>query len=226
MNSLLRSKRRLLLGSSMLSVAVAGTTLLAGTTFGFYSSSAAPESNAFTSGTVTLSSTVTGACAVTNMAPGDSPAACTMALSYSGSLSAYVALDVVVETQAGSGGSTLYNPGGSNGVTISLTDNQTSPVTYTVPTSATTCPGGAPGGSTCYELDNELLGTTAYANGASDTVSTSVSFPSAAGNGYQGGAAQVILTAHAVQSKNNALSCTTTATPGHACAPSGSFAWS
>lgn len=163
---------------------------------------------------------------MTDMAPGDSPAACTLGLTYSGSLSAYLAVDVLVETQAGSGGTTLYDPGGSNGLAVTITDNQGTPVTYTMPTTSTTCPEGAPGGSTCYELDNELLGTSAYTSGTSDTMSTSVSLPLAAGNGFQGGAAQVILTGHAVQSKNNALACTATPTAGKSCTPSGSFAWS
>ncbi|MHB8680543.1 MAG: TasA family protein [Acidimicrobiales bacterium] len=220
------ARRRILLAVSAMATMGAASTLVAGTTFGFYSSKPGSESNSFTSGTVTLASTVTGACTVTSMAPGDSPAACTFVTTYSGSLTAYLAVDVVIETQAGSGGTDLYNPGGSNGLTVTVADNQTAPVTYTVPTTSTTCPGSAPGGSTCYELDNELLGTSTYANGATDTISTSVALPTAAGNGYQGGAAQVLLTAHAVQSKNNALACTTTATAGHSCTPSGSFAWS
>lgn len=170
---------------------------------------------------------MTGACSVTNLAPGDSPTACTLGTTYSGSLSAYLALNVLIETQAGSGGTNLYDPPSSNnGVTVSITDNQTSPVTYTIPTTSTSCPAGAPSGSTCYELDNELLGTGAYTNGATDTISTSVSLPSAAGNGFQGGSAQVILTAHAVQSSSNTLACTSTPTAGQSCAPSGSFSWS
>ena len=220
------SKKPLVLLAGGVLAAGAAATLVAGTTFGFFSSKPGAETNSFTAGTVTLTDSVTGACTVTNMVPGDSPTACTLGTTYSGSVSAYLAVDVVVETQAGSGGTILYNPSGSNGLTVSIADNQGTPVTYTVPTTSTTCPGGAPGGSTCYELDNELLGTSAYTSGATDTISTSVTLPSAAGNGYQGGAAQVILTAHAVQSKNNTLACTATPTAGHSCTPSGSFAWS
>ena len=109
---------------------------------------------------------------------------------------------------------------------MAIADNQTTPVTYTVPTTSTACPGGAPSGSTCYELDNELFGTAAFADGTSDTISTTVSLPLAAPNGYQAGAAQIILTGHAVQSKSNTLACTSTATAGKTCTPSGSFAWS
>lgn len=221
-----RSKKRFVLLVGGLTALAAVAALAVGVTFGLYSFQAPAETNSFTSGTLTLSSDVTGACSVTNMAPGDSPAACTMGLSYSGSLDAYLAVDILVETQAGSGGTVLYNPVGSNGLTVSIADNQGTPVTYTVPATATACPGSAPAGSTCYELDNELLGTSAFASGATDTISTSVTLPLAAGNGYEGGAAQVILTAHAVQSKNNALACSTVPTAGQSCTPSGAFAWS
>jgi len=227
MRHLKRPSGRSLKTAAALAMLGSAAAFVGGATFGLYSSKPSAETNSFTAGTVTLTNNVTGACTTTNMAPGDSPAACTLGLTYSGSLSAYLAVDVVIETQAGTGGTNLYNPPGSNnGLTVSITDNQGTPVTYPVPTTATTCPGGAPGGSACYELDNELLGTSAYTNGATDTISTSVTLPLAAGNGYQGGAAQVILTAHAVQSKNNTLHCTTTPTAGQSCTPSSGFAWS
>jgi hypothetical protein len=221
-----KNRRQFLVGVATLTAVASVATLYTGVTFDLFSSQPSAESNNFTAGTITLSDNVTGACSDSNMAPGDSPAACTLGLTYSGSLSAYLAVDVLIETQAGTGGTDLYNPGGSNGLTVSISDNQSSPVTYTVPTTSTTCPGGAPGGSTCYELDDELLGTGSYSNGATDTISTSVSLPTAAGNGYQGGAAQVILTALAVQSKNNTIHCTATPTAGQSCSATGGFAWS
>ena len=207
-------------------IAAAAVAMAVSVTFGLYSSKPAAENNSFTSGDLTLTNVVTGACTVTLMAPGDSPTACTLALTYSGNLSAYLAVDTLIETQAGNGGTDLYNPGGSNGLSVSIVDNQTTSVTYTVPTTSTTCPGGAPTGSTCYELDNELLGTAAYTNGSTDTISTSVTLPAAAANIYQAGGAQVILSAHAVQSKNNTMACTATPTKGAPCTPSGTFAWS
>src|SRR2546423_1499413 len=76
---------------------------------------------------------------------------------------------------------------------------------YRVPSTATTGPGGAPSGSTCYELDNELVSTSAVTS-AVVTFSVSVSLPATSATGYQGGTAQVILTAHAVQAQNDALS--------------------
>jgi hypothetical protein len=221
-----RGRQKTLLAAAGVTLVGALATLAGGVTYGIYSSTPSGENNGFTSGTVTLTNNVTGACSDTNLAPGDAPAACTLGLTYSGSLSAYLAVDVLIETQAGSGGSTLYNPSGSNGLTVSITDNQSTPVTYTVPTTPTTCPTGAPSGSTCYELDDELIGTSSYASGATDTISTAVTLPSAAGNGYQGGAAQVILTVHAVQAKNNTLNCTTTPAAGQSCSPGTGFAWS
>lgn len=222
----LKKRPRVLMAVATLVVVASVSALAAGVTFGFFSSTPSAETNQFTAGTVTLSSNAAGACNVTAMAPGDSPTACTFQAAYSGSLDAYIALDVVIETQAGSGGTPLYNPAGSNGLTVSIADNQSTPVTYAVPTAAAACPSGAPSGSTCYELANELVGTSAFTNGFTVTFSTSVSLPSAAGNAYQGGAAQVVLTAHAVQSKNNTLACTSTPTAGQSCTPSGSFAWS
>jgi len=50
-----------------------------------------------------------------------------------------------------------------------------------------------------------------------------VSLPAGSATGYQGGAAQIILTVHAVQSKNNPLSCTATPAAGAPCPPSGTF---
>ncbi|HUY64056.1 MAG TPA: hypothetical protein VMV14_06015 [Acidimicrobiales bacterium] len=223
---LTHARRRMLLVVGSVTALTAASSLVAGTTFGFYSSSASPEQNTFVTGVVTLADTVTGACTVVNMAPGDSPPACTLGTTYSGSMSVYLAVDVVVEAQAGSGGTALYNPAGSNGATVAITDNQSAPVTYVVPSTVTACPGGAPTGSTCYELDNELLGTNPYVNGATDTISTTVTLPGTAANAYQAGAVQVILTAHAVQSKDNGLSCTTTPTAGHPCSANGTFAWS
>lgn len=220
------TRRKLLVSASAAAILLSISVLTFGTTFGLYSGAASQETNSFTSGTLTLSSTVTGACTVTGLAPGDSSSTCNLGFTYSGSLSAYLAVDVVVETQAGSGGTALYNPTGSNGLSVAVADNQATPVTYGVPTTSTSCPTGAPTGSTCYVADNELVSTSAVSGGTTDTVTTTVSLPAAAGNGYQGGAAQILLTAHAVQSAHNTLSCVATPTAGQTCTPSGTFAWS
>lgn len=200
--------------------------VVASVTLGLFSARATAERHGFTADTLTLTTDAIGACAVTDMAPGDPPRKCMLALTYIGPLSAYLALDVLIETKAGSGGTDLYNPRGSNGLTISITDNQGTPVTYEGASTATTCPSGVPSGTLCYQADNELIGTSAFSNGTAITVTIAASLPLAAGNGYQDGRAQVVLTAHAVQAKNNSLACTTTPTAGRTCRPRGSFAWS
>ena len=86
MRRLLTGKVRIMLVASGLTTVAAATLMVAGVTFGLYSGKPPAETNSMTSGTLTLSSTVTGACTITNMAPGDSPAACTLGLSYAGSL--------------------------------------------------------------------------------------------------------------------------------------------
>jgi hypothetical protein len=145
---------------------------------------------------------------------------------YSGSASAYLAIDILIETQAGTGGAKLYNPSdSSHDLQVTLTST-TPTVTYTDPTTSTTCPGGAPSGSTCYELDDELVATTAFSATSTIGFSVSVKLPTSSATGYQNGAAQIILTTHGVQSKNNTLSCSGAPAAGSPCAPSGSFKWS
>ncbi|MGH7749898.1 MAG: hypothetical protein ACREQ5_34790, partial [Candidatus Dormibacteria bacterium] len=150
------------------------------------------------------SSNVSGACGVVNMLPGASPPPCTLTATYGGSLPAYLGLDVLIETQAGNGGTTLYNPSDSSH-DLQVTVTSTTPsASYTIPATVTTCPSGAPSGSTCYELDNELVSASPLTSSSPTvTFSTTVSLPSTTTTGYRGGAAQVVLTAHATQSGNN-----------------------
>jgi hypothetical protein len=164
-------------------------------------------------------------CPVSNLLPGVAPGACTFTATYAGSAPAYLAVDVLIEAQAGAGGSKLYSPTDpSNALHVTITSSSPS-VTYTVPTTATTCPGAAPSGSSCYELDNELVSTGAVTSAAA-TFSVAVTLPQNSATGYQGGSAQIILATHAVQARNNTLSCTAAPAAGSACTPSGSFKWS
>ncbi len=204
---------------------LAAGCVLAGATLALFSSTPGAEGNTVTAGTVSLSAGSSGACTVTGLMPGDSPAPCSFTTTYTGSAPAFLGLDFLIQTQAGSGGTPLYNPPSSNnGVTVTVTDNQGSGITYTVPTGQTTCPNGAPKGSTCYALANELVSTAPVSSSAAVTFSTAVSLPMSAGNGYQGGGLQVILSAHAVQSSNQILP--TGCTAGSVCGPTGSFSWS
>ncbi len=208
-------------------IAVSLTMICSGLTSTFCTSSATEASghDSLTSTSVTLTNSAIANCPVTGLLPNGNQAKCTFTTSYAGPSAAYLAVNVLVEAQAGSGGTALYNPSdGNNDLNLIITS--TSPtVTYTLPTTATTCPGGAPSGSTCYELDNELISTTA-ATSATVSFTVSVGLPTSSTSGYQGGAAQIILTTHAAQAGNNTLSCTATATAGSPCTASGSFKWS
>ena len=218
------TRGRVLGAASFATAALALSCLVTNGTLGLFSASAAGGHNSFTAGTVALANSDVANCPVSNLLPGSAPVACGFTSTYAGS-AAYLAVNVLIETQAGSGGTRLYNPADSTGdLQVSVTSSSPS-VTYTVPTSATTCPAGAPAGSSCYELDNELVSTGAV-TGAVVTFSVSVRLPSSSATGYQGGAAQVTLTTHAVQSKNNTLSCAAAPASGSPCTPSGTFTWS
>lgn len=209
-------KRRLLLATGSAAILAAAATLSAGATFGLFRATTTTQTNHVSSGTVTLASDTSGTCNATNMLPGASPTSCTLKATYSGNVPAYLGLDVLIETQAGSGGTRLFNPTDStNDLQVTITDNQGSPVTYVVPTTATTCPGGAPTGSTCYELDNEIVRLASVPASTAITFTTSASIPTISATGYQNGAAQIILTAHAVQAGNNGS--TATCSAGHRC---------
>lgn len=190
--------------------------LAAGVAFARFSGTQQSQTNSFSSGTVSLSSSTTGHCTVSNMLPGASPSPCTMTASYTGSAPAYMAVNVLIETQAGNGGTKLYNPtDATHHIQVAISSTSPSVAAYTVPATVTTCPGGAPAGSTCYEVDNQLVSTTAFTSSSPTvTFTTTASLPSGTTTGYRGGSAQIILTAHAAQSANNTA---TGCTAGAAC---------
>ncbi len=207
-----------------LAPALALALLVSGTTAARLSATESSSASTISAGSVTLTASAISGCPVTGLLPDNSATACSFTASYSGA-SAYLALNVLIETQAGTGGSTLYNPAdASNDLQVSVTSSSPS-ATYSVPTVSTTCPGSPPPGSTCYELDNELVQTAALTS-ATVAFSASVKLPVSSTTSYQNGTAQIIMTAHAVQSKNNTLSCTTTPAAGSPCTPAGSFSWS
>jgi hypothetical protein len=213
-------RRRLVVLAGTTATLSAAAMLAASAAFGLFKVTTISQSSTFQSGTVTLASDISGQCPVNSstqdLFPGSAPAACTMTATYSGTVHAYLALDVLIETQAGNGGTKLYSPTDSaNDLQVAITSvNPT--VTYTVPTSITSCPVSAPGGSTCYEIDNELVSQSVFTSSSPTvTFSTSVSLPSGTTTGYRGGSAQIMLTAHAVQSSNNGS--TSSCTVGHEC---------
>ena len=233
------TKRRFLMAAGGLATTGALATMVSGVTFGLFSTQQTSGGNTFTAGTVTLANSAETDCTITGMMPGDSStgwgsgsasdAPCSLTATYSGN-SAYEAIDVYIATKAGGGtGQTaaLYDGSNSTGLNVSIKDNQSSPVTYSIPTSssktATTCPTGYTTGYTCYLMANEILHA-AGATVASDQFTVQYSLPSATGNTYQAGVAVVVLNVHAVQQANNAITCSTTApsasfTAGSPCTP-------
>lgn len=216
------TRKRLLVAAGTCAAMGAIVTVVAGVTFGLFSATAATQRNEFGAGTVTLTSDTSGACSVSKILPGDAPSPCTLSVTYSGSLPAYLGLDILIQTQAGSGGLKLYDPAGTaSALQVTVTDNQATPISYEVPTVATTCPATAPAGSTCYQLNSELVSTNSVASGTAITFFTHVALPLESGNGYQGGSAQIIQTVHAVQATNNGS--TATCVAGRTCT---SVSWS
>jgi hypothetical protein len=230
-------------------VAIASTSV--GVTLALYSNRPTGETNVFVTGTVGLTNNVTGAClaSTANLAPADT-ASCTLVTTYGGNLSGYLALDVFIATKkdttaGGAGATNLYNPGDPTG-DADITVASTSPtVSYVVgggsPTSfgtAVTCPGAGTsldgnsytGYNLCYQLSNLVVSATAFTNASGAvTITTGISLPSGQLNTYQGSSAVVVLSAHAVQSRNNAINCAAggaSPTAGAVCTPAGSFAWS
>jgi hypothetical protein len=198
------SRKRLLISAGGITGVAAVGTLLLGATFGFFSSTPASETNSFTAGTVTLSSDATGKCTVTNIAPGDS-GTCTFAATYSGSLPAYLALNVAV----GAGTTPLYDSS-VNGLQFNVTDSQTSSVSYM---NGTTLNGAATSGNS-PSASNLLVNKNSFSSGTI-TWTVAWSLPTSAGNAYQAGSSTLTLTAHAVQSAHNGS--TTTCTAGLEC---------
>lgn len=183
---------------------------------------------------LTVNSSATHTCAYPSLAPGDLTGSgnCQLAVTYSGSLSAYVSLTVQIQAKAGSGGAALYNGSNTSGLTLSISDGHHS---FLVPTGAGATGGSCPTGYTCWTAANDLAATYSgstptltFTSGSAATWTVTPVFPRTSGNPFQGGQALVTLTAQAVQgSPANPLpaSCTTS-TIGTPCAASGGFTWS
>ena len=211
-----RLVRPLALVLAVAAVFMAGLYLCSGTSLGLLSASATSTSSNVSSGSLSLTSVAGGTCSPGALVPGTVATACTLTATYAGTAPALLALDVVIETQSGNGGTNLYNPGDAvHDLQVTITSTTPS-VTFVVPTVATACPNGAPSGSTCYALSDELVSTSSFTSSSpSVTFSTVVSLPAGSTSGYRGGAAQIIETVHATQATNNGS--TSTCTVGSAC---------
>lgn len=208
------TKRRLLAVGFVAAVAAA-TFVVTGFTFAHLSATTPTASENGSAGTVTLNANATSTCSTATLLPGQSAGPCTLAATYLGSSPAYLGLDVIVATKAGSGGSPLYNPSDSaHDLQITVSDSQSPPVSYVTGSTnfgaaLPSCPSGLSitSGSTCYELTGLLVSTSPFTSSSpTDTFSTSVTLPATSGSSYQGGSAQVVLLVHAASADNQSLS--------------------
>ena len=234
MNMSKKKKKRLAIIAGSVATVGAAATLAGGVTFGLFSASGAGGANTFTGGTVTVGTgtPVSVNCVITNMVPGDSSSgaaigskaatACTYNMKYTGSATAWMAVDVAV-----SNGTTPLYDGTATGLQLYLKDGTPSTyLTSTAPTAGTTfaVQGGAatslPSGTTA----NLLVSTTPATTGTAVIFTLNYAVPIATGNTYQGGSATVTLTFHAVQAGNNPLPGACVA--GQQCNATTTFLWS
>jgi len=228
------TKKRIALAAGLTASIGAVAALAAGTTFGLYSATETGSGNSFTSGTVTVGTgTPTSVtCTITGMVPGDSSAGapagskadttCTYNVKYTGSASAWLAVDVAV-----SNGSTALYDSTATGLQLYLKDGSSTYLTSTAPTAGTTYKTAA-GTATSLPaagIANLLVSTTAATTNTAASFSLDYALPIASGNTYQSGSATITLTFHAVQSANNPLPATCT-TAGTQCLPGSGFTWS
>ena len=221
-------KRRIPLVVGSLATIVAMMITTAGVTVARFTTSAAPDTNSFTAGTVTIGTVTTGnattgSCALpNNWAPSDTQS-CTLKATYSGTTSTYLGLDILIATPTGS---TPFYDGTSTGLQVTVADDQTHTVSYTaaIPTTSGVCPTSGPyaSGYTCYYVKNLLVNTTPLSSTQTTgvnpiTFTTTLTVPSTSTNSYWGSTSTVVLTAHVAQSKNNP-STTLTCTAGSTCA--------
>ena len=220
-------KRRLAFGAAAATTVGAVATLVAGFTFGLFSATESSGANTFTTGTVTVGtgSPTSVTCTISGMMPGDSssgaPAGnkagtpCTYNVKYTGSASAWLAVDVAV-----SNGSTVLYDGTGTGLQLYMAGGSTSYVNGTTFAQQGGGSASLPTGTT----SNLLVSTSPASTNTAVGFSLDYALAAAAGNGYQGGSTTVTLTFHAVQSVNNALPSGCAA--GQQCDAGSGFAWS
>ncbi|MEA2827133.1 MAG: hypothetical protein QOG43_1572 [Actinomycetota bacterium] len=222
----LSKKRFLVVGGAVTTVA-AGAALLAGATFGFFSSAGdASGGNTFTAGTVVvgLDGGTQVTCAIDPMSPGDSQAsgtnaACTYNIEYTGNVRAYMALDLAITGTPGSPIETPYGSvspptakqglfdGTATGLQFSIADDDA--VNYV---SGTTYLGQGVTGAVnltptlgAVSVDKLLVNATPITTGETKQLTVNYSLPTGAGNAYNLATSTIVLTIHAVQADNITL---------------------
>ncbi len=237
-------KRVALRGSLIASIGVVAI-IAAGMTLGLVGTSRASTGNSITGNGITGNSITGGAvtvgagapasvtCTIANLVPGDSSAgapigskadaSCTYNVEYTGSASAWLAVDVAVAN-----GSTALYDGTATGLQLYLNDaTSTSYLASAAPADGTTykTAAGAAASLPATGIQDLLVTTTAATTGTSASFTLDYALPIASGNIYQGGSARVTLTFHAVMSGDNPLPAACT-TAGQQCLAGSGFAWS
>ena len=218
-----RRKRTVVIGGLVTSIGAAAT-LLAGATFGFFSSAGVSSgNNQFTAGKVVVGLDPGGTqvtCSVGPMSPGDSQAsgtnvACKYVVKYTGNVNAFLALDLSITGAAGTpttpyGASTpsaaqgLFD-GTATGLQFNIgdgTNTYLSGAQYNnqAGTPTTLTPTGGAG-----SVVDLLMNTTPVTANATRTLTVNYNLPTTAGNAYNLATSTVVLTVHAVQADNNPL---------------------
>jgi hypothetical protein len=223
-------------------------SLATGASLALFSANASPgQPNSFAAGTVTLGTSSTGyvTCNETNMAPGDSSAGyvgasvtttgnridptCDSSANYTGSLNAYIGVEISFTATSAPGGYALINDNDPNassqefkvngkdpwsGAWTSTDSSLTVNCGTDTSTSVQTCTGnteifvvGAAGPS---PNPSGIANLEEYFNdggGTKGSVAANLDYylPLAATNGYQGASATVTITFYSVQCSNNAF---------------------
>lgn len=220
------TKKRLAIVGGAVTTVGAAAALVAGSTFGFFSSAGvASGNNQFTAGTVIVGLDPDGTqvtCAIGPMSPGDTEAksgnvACKYDIIYTGNVNAYLAMDLAItgasgtpivpytQTTAPAAAQGLYD-GTATGLQVTITDNTAvsyfSGVQYMsqTPTATTLTPTGG-----AASISNLLVNTTPVVQNATRSVTVNYTLPTTAGNAYNLATSTIVLTIHAVQADNNAV---------------------
>lgn len=204
----------------------ASGALVAGASLALFQSAAGLQADTFAAGTVTVGNEASesSTCTIAAMAPGDSSSSlvfpgtddandssCAYEVRYVGNLPAWIGLDVTTSSAAGSPGTEALLDGQAGGLQVVIQDSYGNHFTI----GPVSCTGSYPDAASCQSSapdqlvdktgSNHVLPDHSVTNGWSDTFVVDYALPLASPNPYQGGTAQVVLTAVAVQAGNNPL---------------------
>jgi hypothetical protein len=238
------SKKRLLLVGGTVTTIGAAAALLAGATFGFFSSAGVGSgSSTFTGGRVVvgLGAGTTVTCTTGPMSAGDDQtksgnAACQYDVQYTGNVRAFLALDVAITGTAGTSIEIPYTQttapppkqglydGTITGLQLDIHDGSAvsyvSGVHYNDQAASSQVLTPIAGAASITDL--LVTGSPITSATAPTHVTVNFSLPSGAGNGYNGATSTITLRIHAVQADNNPI--TSGCVAGNVCATG--MAWS